>query len=71
MLRQLGADAGQALPHSPQFAGSVRSVSQPFAWLPSQSRWLASQTGGSQAPSVQLADVAPALEQVPVQLPQC
>src|SRR3954469_16649577 len=65
------ADAPHALPQAPQLAARVRSVSQPFALLPSQFRWLPSQTGAPQAPFAQLAEVAPAFEQVPVQLPQC
>ena len=56
---------------APQAVGVVTSFSQPLSLLLSQLLWAASQTGGSQSPAVHEASVAPAFEQVPVQLPQC
>src|SRR5687768_2145601 len=47
------------------------SVSQPLASSSSQLPWVTSQVGGLHVPLLHETAVAPALEQVPVQLPQC
>src|ERR1700753_2432328 len=59
-----------AMAQVPQRLGSLlRSTSQPFLGSPSQSRWVASQTG-LHTPAAQLVLIAPAAEHATAQVPQ-